>query len=97
MQNNLELNSKVQNIPCSYYFEEYKDCNSIWTKFVEKKYANLKTSFESCEQWKIDFQNCKLWTENKDIKALIKLQNSNKQRWKRYHSHKTKAWDYKQV
>lgn len=89
-----EDNNKVL---CSYYCEEYTTCNSVWIKLLKNKYANLQFDFENCEQLKEDFQNCKLWAEKNDLKALNKLHNSKNQRLKRYYCQKTKVWNYKQL
>lgn len=50
------------------YKEEYKDCKSIKARFHQ--YFIFGETVD-CEQWKIDYDNCNLWSEHKDKEACV--------------------------
>ncbi|XP_035213603.1 UPF0545 protein C22orf39 homolog isoform X2 [Stegodyphus dumicola] len=56
--------------PCEWYKEEFKDCRSIRARMHQ--YFVYGESID-CSQWKTDYQNCMLFRNKKDIKALMAL------------------------
>ncbi|KAF3421149.1 hypothetical protein E2986_09081 [Frieseomelitta varia] len=84
-----EPNSAVENVPeeeikdewlirpCVVYKEEYADCTSIKARFHQ---YFIHGEILDCKQWKIDYENCNLWTEHKNKKACYELINSEKTR-----------------
>ncbi|XP_050586325.1 UPF0545 protein C22orf39 homolog [Bombus affinis] len=78
--------------PCEMYKEEYKDCKSIKARFHQ--YFIFGETLD-CKQWKIDYDNCNLWSEHKDKEACKQLINSErKRRLERLEGHyKNDIWE----
>ncbi|KAK1119260.1 hypothetical protein K0M31_013449 [Melipona bicolor] len=78
--------------PCAAYKEEYTDCTSIKGRFHQ---YFIYGEILDCKQWKIDYENCNLWTEHKNEKACYELINSEKtRRWNRLKDHYTNdVWE----
>ncbi|KFM71920.1 hypothetical protein X975_00426, partial [Stegodyphus mimosarum] len=63
--------------PCEWYKEEFKDCRSIRARMHQ--YFVYGESID-CSQWKTDYQNCMLFRNKKDIKALQSVIDSEDER-----------------
>lgn len=67
--------SKIR--PCDTYYDEYKDCKSIKSRF-QQYFVDGKSS--DCTPWKRDYDNCCKFEETKNLKAARALIESEKQR-----------------
>lgn len=66
MTNLLKL---VQLKPCDMYKEEYSDCKCMRARF-NQYFIYGETS--DCSQWKVDYENCKLWKSKNDDAAYVR-------------------------
>ncbi|XP_074869004.1 synaptic plasticity regulator PANTS [Carettochelys insculpta] len=62
---------------CEDYWSEWKHCKGIRNLFYNY-YTYGKAP--SCEQWKIDYSNCRKWEENKSPDVQESLCNSERAR-----------------
>uniref|UniRef100_A0A0P4WPV0 Synaptic plasticity regulator PANTS n=1 Tax=Scylla olivacea TaxID=85551 RepID=A0A0P4WPV0_SCYOL len=63
--------------PCEYYKEEYSDCSSIKAKF-HQYFIHGET--RDCSQWKVDYNQCLKFRNQKDMEALSSVIESEKER-----------------
>ncbi|CAH0721866.1 unnamed protein product, partial [Brenthis ino] len=69
----IEISFKIRD--CEIYKDEYDECTSYKARFHQ--YFIYGESLD-CNPWKRDYDNCRKWVDNKDVKAAQAVIKSEK-------------------
>ncbi|XP_046595451.1 UPF0545 protein C22orf39 homolog isoform X1 [Neodiprion lecontei] len=71
------LENKWMVRPCFVYDAEFSECSSFRGRFQQ---YFVHGQYLDCQQWKIDYKNCQLWTSIQDETAFESLIESEEKR-----------------